>query len=139
MSVSAAEQRRVCLKSGNRCAFGTCRRLLSAADPASGELVVLGEIAHIVASKETIEDLRACPHKWCVIPYRGARGIWLDQSLGCTKLGAFSFEFRLELDGHPFPLEDWRRLDVRIANLLRAHRIQRHVHGLSVEHRHIYT
>ncbi len=93
----------------------------------------------IIASKETIEDLRACPHKWCVVPYRGAKGIWLDQSLGCTKLGPFGFEFHLELDGHPFPLEDWRRLDVRIANLLRAHRIQRHVHGLSVEHRHEYA
>lgn len=51
MSVPVAEQRRVCLKSDNRCAFEGCRRSLSVLEPGTGELVVLGEIAHIVAER----------------------------------------------------------------------------------------
>lgn len=51
MGVAVAEQRRVCQRSGDRCAFEGCRRLLTVVDPASGELVVLGEIAHIVAER----------------------------------------------------------------------------------------
>jgi hypothetical protein len=51
MGVPAAEQRRVCQRSGDRCAFEGCRRLLTVEDPVSGEVVVLGEIAHIVAER----------------------------------------------------------------------------------------
>ena len=93
----------------------------------------------IVAEPAVVDDLRACPHSWCVVPYRGPGNVWLDQSLGCTKLGGFPFEFRLERDGDLFPIYDWRRLDVRVANLLTAYRVQRHVHGLSVRHLHTYT
>jgi hypothetical protein len=52
MSVPAAEQRRVCQRSGDRCAFEGCRRLLTVVNPVSDELVVLGEIAHIVAERQ---------------------------------------------------------------------------------------
>ena len=51
MGVAVAEQRRVSQRSGDRCAFEGCRRLLTVVEPATGEVIVLGEIAHIVAER----------------------------------------------------------------------------------------
>jgi hypothetical protein len=49
MSVRASVQRLLAQKSGNRCAFPECRRLLTATDSTNGDVVLLGDIAHIVA------------------------------------------------------------------------------------------
>ncbi len=51
MAVAVAEQRRVSQRSGDRCAFEGCRRLLTVVEPETGEVIVLGEIAHIVAER----------------------------------------------------------------------------------------
>lgn len=51
MSIPEAEQRRLFGRSGNRCAFPDCRRLLTADDSPPDRLVVLGEMAHIVADR----------------------------------------------------------------------------------------
>jgi hypothetical protein len=51
MALPLKEQRILFLKSGNRCAFPDCRRMLTAeASPPDGP-VVLGEVAHIVADR----------------------------------------------------------------------------------------
>lgn len=49
MSIRASVQRLVAQKSGNRCAFPECRRVLTIVDATSGDIVLLGDIAHIVA------------------------------------------------------------------------------------------
>lgn len=49
MAVPLSEQRILLQKSGNRCAFPDCRRVLTAKATLSDRTVVLGEIAHIVA------------------------------------------------------------------------------------------
>lgn len=51
MSIPEAEQRRLFARSGNRCAFPDCRRLLTADGSPPDRLVVLGEAAHIVAER----------------------------------------------------------------------------------------
>jgi hypothetical protein len=48
MAISQAEQRIIQQKSGNRCAFPNCRRLLTANSTPENREVVLGEMAHIV-------------------------------------------------------------------------------------------
>lgn len=89
-----------------------------------------------------LQDLWKCPMSWCIAPYRGPGGLWLDQSLGCTKLGPLARVPTIDEMGHdrePFAPLDWRRLDVRLAAWLRGHHVQRHVHGLAVAHLHNYT
>lgn len=49
MSIPEAEQRKLFARSGNRCTF--CRRLLTADGSPPDRLVVLGEMAHIVAER----------------------------------------------------------------------------------------
>lgn len=49
MSVPPREQRLLTQKSGNICAFPGCHKLLTSTE---GDVVVLGQIAHIVASKD---------------------------------------------------------------------------------------
>jgi hypothetical protein len=49
MAVPLAEQRKVAMLSGNRCAFEECRVELAAVPPGERDVVVLGEMAHIVA------------------------------------------------------------------------------------------
>ena len=58
MGISARDSRALFSRSGNRCAFEECRRPLVSTD-SSGELVVLGEIAHMVAEHD--EGPRADP------------------------------------------------------------------------------
>lgn len=59
MSISSRDQRALFSRSGNRCAFEACRRLLVATD-AAGDVIVLGEIAHIVAEHD--DGPRGDPH-----------------------------------------------------------------------------
>lgn len=49
MAIPLKEQRILCMKSGNRCAFPGCRRILTAEDSPPDRLAVLGEAAHIIA------------------------------------------------------------------------------------------
>jgi HNH endonuclease len=49
MAIPAREQRILLQRSGNRCAFPHCRRVLTAEDSPPDRAVILGEIAHIVA------------------------------------------------------------------------------------------
>ncbi len=49
MTIPPAEQRKVCERSGSRCAFEQCRQVLTTVDPMTNEVVTLGNIAHIVA------------------------------------------------------------------------------------------
>lgn len=51
MPVPPREQRLVTQKSGNICAFPDCRILLTSSIGSDGDVVVLGQIAHIVADK----------------------------------------------------------------------------------------
>ncbi len=51
MSIPSVEQRKLFVRSGNRCAFPDCRRLLTADGSPPDRLVVLGEAAHIVAER----------------------------------------------------------------------------------------
>jgi len=49
MAIPVAQQRMLLQRSGNVCAFPDCRLLLTAAGPPENPVVVLGEMAHIVA------------------------------------------------------------------------------------------
>ncbi len=49
MAIPPREQRILLQRSGNRCAFPYCRRVLTAEDSPPDRAVILGEIAHIVA------------------------------------------------------------------------------------------
>lgn len=51
VGISSRDSRALFSRAGNRCAFEECRRLLVSTD-AKGDLVVLGEIAHIVAEHD---------------------------------------------------------------------------------------
>lgn len=52
LTYAEADLKKLSLRSGGRCAFPDCRALLTWADPQSGEVTVLGHIAHIVARNE---------------------------------------------------------------------------------------
>ena len=49
MAVPPRELRILYQKSGNRCAFQGCRKLLTAIESSSARAVVLGHVAHMVA------------------------------------------------------------------------------------------
>ena len=49
MSIPESEQKKLFAKSGNRCAYPDCQKLLVAPASQTGSPVVLGEAAHIVA------------------------------------------------------------------------------------------
>jgi hypothetical protein len=49
VSIPASQQRKLAQRSGNVCAFPDCRLLLTAEGPPGDPVVVLGQMAHIVA------------------------------------------------------------------------------------------
>lgn len=51
MAISPTEQRKLFARSGNRCAFTDCRRVLTADGSPPDQIVILGEVAHIVAER----------------------------------------------------------------------------------------
>jgi hypothetical protein len=86
----------------------------------------------------------ACPRPWCSSPYRIENGQWLTDGLGCIRLAARlktrhpDLMDRLgEMTGDGLPPKDWRRLDVRLAQLLRSLGYRPHTHRRSV-HLHDY-
>ena len=52
MAIRQAELKKLALRSGGCCAFPECRKRLTAVDPTTGEVAVLGHIAHIVAQND---------------------------------------------------------------------------------------
>jgi hypothetical protein len=51
MAIPESEQRKLCMRSGGRCAFAACRRVLTVGGAPPDRLVVIGEMAHIVGDK----------------------------------------------------------------------------------------
>lgn len=85
-----------------------------------------------------------CEHPWCVWPYRGPGRVMLTASLGCTRFSAALLAAEPDLleavgriDGDGLPARDWRRLDVRLADTLRARGHAPHQHP-PVAHYHRY-
>ena len=96
----------------------------------------------MVPAKGVVDEMLACDNPWCTSPYKVGRTSVAIASLGCTK---FSLELRrsnpdlMRVVGEiedGLPAKDWRRLDVRIAQVLRrwgyqvhsSHRPSRHLH-----------
>lgn len=52
VAIRQAELKKLALRSGGCCAFPECRKRLTAVDPTTGEVAVLGHIAHIVAQND---------------------------------------------------------------------------------------
>lgn len=89
--------------------------------------------------------MESCPRPWCSSPYRIENGQWLPDGLGCVKLAARLKErhpdlmARLgEMTGDGLPPKDWRRLDVRLSQLLRSLGYRPHAHRRSA-HLHDYS
>jgi hypothetical protein len=51
MAIREREQKKLLLRSGGRCAFQDCRRVLTFGSDATGGVAILGEMAHIVAER----------------------------------------------------------------------------------------
>lgn len=111
----------------------------SAGDP----LIVVEQ--DVVPADGVVDDMAACPEPWCSSPYQLGTGVWLDEGLGCTKFSADlmarhpDLMARVgEIDDDGLPAKDWRRLDVRIARVLRGLGYAPHTHRRS-KHLHDYT
>lgn len=88
-----------------------------------------------------IEEMVHCEEPWCTSPYRCGLATTPDliDGLGCTN---FSQSLRLAypqvmrvvscIAAHGLPAKDWRRLDVRIAQVLRGFGFEPHVHRRSI-------
>jgi hypothetical protein len=50
VTIPATELKRLFARSGNRCAFSDCRRVLVVEGPPGEQPVILGDVAHIVAA-----------------------------------------------------------------------------------------
>ena len=93
-----------------------------------------------------VEDMLRCRRPWCTSPYPVTElGTIVSESLGCVKFAGRLRERhpdlmqRLgEVGGDGLPAKDWRRLDVRLAGLLRGLGYRAHTHRRS-RHLHEYT
>lgn len=100
----------------------------------------------IVPAPHVIAGMYYCRRPWCVSPYPiTEQQVLARESLGCTKFAARLHQRhpdlmrRLgEMDGDGLPAKDWRRLDVRLAKLLRSLGYAPHQHRRS-QHMHDYT
>ena len=116
-------------------------RLLAEAWRQPGDLIVIEQDIGIHAG--VIEGLTACPQPWCGHPY--PIGAQLLVCLGCTKFSAALKAVEPNLldevgeDGTGgLPAKNWRRLDVRILDHLRARGYRQHEHAPPVRHYHKY-
>lgn len=98
----------------------------------------------MVPAEGVVDRMLACRRPWCASPYTIGTGTWLADGLGCTKFAArlktrhpdlMEQVGRIDDDG--LPAKNWRRLDTRIARLLRQLGYRPHVHARS-EHLHDY-
>jgi len=107
-----------------------------------GMLIVVEQ--DIVPGKRTLEYFLRCGHFWCVSPYLIANGTLLNYGLGCVR---FSDGLKKKwpglmnrvgyLDDGGVPAKTWRRLDVRVAQVLQQLEHNPHQHGQSL-HLHDY-
>ena len=106
-----------------------------------GDLVVVEH--DMLPAPGVTETMAACRRPWCTSPYRVEAGM-ARESLGCTRFAARlktrhpNLMGRLGEIGDELPAKDWRRLDVRLARLLRDLGYRAHTHRLSA-HLHNYT
>ena len=117
-------------------------RFLAAEWATPGDLLVVEH--DILPAPGVTARMESCPRPWCSSPYRIENGL-LPDGLGCVKLAGRLKERhrdlmeRLgEMTGDGLPSKDWRRLDVRLSQLLRSLGYRPHAHRRSV-HLHDYT
>jgi hypothetical protein len=111
--------------------------LLASAWREPGDLVIVEHDVGI--SAEVIPGFAACPEPFCGNPYRIGRQ--LLTALGCAR---FSADLKAaepdlldvvgEIGGDGYPARDWRRLDMRIAKVLRGRGYRQHWHEPIVNH-----
>jgi hypothetical protein len=95
-----------------------------------------------------LRQARGCSCLWGVNPYRGPGGNLLTRSLGCVRFRAPLLAAipdmgrRLETlnDGKDVPLGHWKRLDARVAGVLRDFDLafEPHLHLPEVRQHHVY-
>lgn len=94
-----------------------------------------------------VEEMQACSHMWCVSPYQCSSQTLdvplLTEGLGCTKFAALMKRTHPHMPlvvscmaDHGLPAKDWRRLDVRIAQVLRGFNFTPHVQHERSTHLH---
>lgn len=110
--------------------------------PVTPDLVIVEQ--DMVPAASVVDQMLKCARPWCVSPYQISSGMWLDEGLGCTKFAARLktrhpdlMERVGEIDDDGQPAKTWRRLDTRIARLLRQLGYAPHRHARS-EHLHDY-
>jgi hypothetical protein len=118
-------------------------RCLAAEWPVPGDLLLIEH--DMLPAPGVTAQMESCPRPWCSSPFMIENGTWLPDGLGCVKLAG-----RLkgrhpdlmaalgEMTGDGLPPKDWRRLDVRLSQLLRSHGYRPHLHRRSV-HLHDYS
>lgn len=91
-----------------------------------------------------VDEMLACRWPWCASPYEVANRQRITDGLGCTKFSATLKQLHPSLmqavgeicdDG--LPAKNWRRLDTRVARMLRARGLMPHLHTDSL-HLHDY-
>ena len=100
----------------------------------------------IVIHEGVLPGFADCPDPWCLYPYSGPARQVLAQSLGCVRfraglLTAIPLAVKASSavnDSGDLPPGDWRRLDIRLAGVLRGNGYTPHVHEPMVGHRHHY-
>lgn len=107
-----------------------------------GDLLVVEH--DMIPAPGVTDDMEACRRPWCSSPYQIAGGTWLPDGLGCVKLAGRLKERHPDLmdrlgetGGDGLPPKDWRRLDVRLSQLLRSLGYRPHLHRRSL-HLHDY-
>ncbi len=114
-------------------------RMLSHAWQELGDLAVVEH--DMLPADGVVEEMLACPAPWCTSPYRASPNRNepdLIEGLGCTK---FSEALKLresdlmrvvgEIAEPGLPAKIWKRLDVRIARVLRTRKYAPHTHKRS--------
>lgn len=94
-----------------------------------GEPFILVE-HDIVVTRWALDDLTACPERWCAFLYHEEVGEPVS-GLGCTKFVPDP-SVSLDLGGLPDPI--WQNVDATVAGLLHAAGWQVHEHGPWLRH-----
>lgn len=100
----------------------------------------------IVIGPEVVPRFTECPEPWCVHPFPGPAGKLLDRSMGCVRWSAELIRLHPDVpdvvglvdDGDGVGPRDWRRLDIRVAQVLTDRGYTPHQHQPPVGHRHHY-
>lgn len=116
-------------------------RLLAEQWRQPGDLIIVEQ--DVGLRPGVVESLTACREPWCGHPYPIGRQLLV--CLGCVRFTAalkVAEPDLLEAVGEDgtggLPAKDWRRLDVRILDHLRARGYRQHEHRPAVSHFHKY-